>query len=267
MPWPKRREAEASSGAPRETRSSARRVIFMVRRLISVCQKRRDGAGVYPRDELELQEKSGVKNLFARRAGRAMFGAVATRLRVFDRGSILCARRLRGRVRASAADQVKIEVRRSRLRARGGRSGISGDTTSRITRTQRMGRSCCTNSALSRDPVYIRVHNLLTTGDGEAAMKWGSTNVYTEDANSKAVYSWKIVDRIFDTFHETGVRPLVQLGFMPEALSTHPQPYQHTFRKGRFLRDGLIRQRTMQNGRNWCFSSRSICANAMATMK
>ncbi len=87
-------------------------------------------------------------------------------------------------------------------------------------------------SALSREPVYIRVHNLLTTGNGEAAMKWGSTNVYTEDANSKAVYSWEIVDRIFDTFRETGVRPLVQIGFMPEALSTHPQPYRHDFPKG-----------------------------------
>jgi len=87
-------------------------------------------------------------------------------------------------------------------------------------------------AGLSREPVYIRVHNLLTTGHGEAALKWGSTNVYTEDANGKAVYSWEIVDRIFDTFRDTGVRPLVQIGFMPEALSTHPQPYRHEFPKG-----------------------------------
>jgi xylan 1,4-beta-xylosidase len=85
---------------------------------------------------------------------------------------------------------------------------------------------------LSPEPVYIRVHNLFTTGDGTTALKWGSTNVYTEDASGKPIYSWTIVDRIFDTFHETGVKPLVQLGFMPEALSTHPQPYQHTFPKG-----------------------------------
>jgi len=85
---------------------------------------------------------------------------------------------------------------------------------------------------LSPDPVYIRVHNLFTTGDGSASLKWGSTNVYTEDASGKPVYDWTIVDRIFDTFHETGVKPLVQLGFMPEALSTHPQPYRHTFPKG-----------------------------------
>src|SRR5215475_8323545 len=72
---------------------------------------------------------------------------------------------------------------------------------------------------LSPDPVYIRVHNLFTTGDGSASLKWGSTNIYTEDAAGKPVYNWTIVDRIFDTFHETGVKPLVQLGFMPEALS------------------------------------------------
>lgn len=85
---------------------------------------------------------------------------------------------------------------------------------------------------LSPDPVYIRVHNLFTSGDGSASLKWGSTNVYTEDASGKPVYDWTIVDRIFDTFRETGVKPLVQLGFMPEALSTHPQPYRHTFPKG-----------------------------------
>ena len=36
--------------------------------------------------------------------------------------------------------------------------------------------------ALSKAPVYIRVHNLLTSGDGSASLKWGSTNAYTEDA-------------------------------------------------------------------------------------
>jgi len=35
---------------------------------------------------------------------------------------------------------------------------------------------------LSPTPPYIRVHNLLTSGDGSASLKWGSTNVYTEDA-------------------------------------------------------------------------------------
>lgn len=87
-------------------------------------------------------------------------------------------------------------------------------------------------SALSSVPVYVRVHNLLTTGDGSASLKWGSTNVYTEDAAGRPIYSWTIVDRIFDTFHATNVKPLVEIGFMPQALSTHPEPYRHNFPQG-----------------------------------
>src|SRR5258707_4592364 len=81
-------------------------------------------------------------------------------------------------------------------------------------------------------PFYVRVHNLLTTGDCFFFMKWASTNIYTEDAAGKPVYSWVILDRIFDTFHATGIKPLVEIGFMPEALSTHPQPSRHNFPQG-----------------------------------
>jgi xylan 1,4-beta-xylosidase len=87
-------------------------------------------------------------------------------------------------------------------------------------------------SALSSVPVYMRVHSLLVTGDGEPALKWGSTNAYTEDASGKPVYNWTLTDRIFDTYLERGMKPLVQIGFMPEALSSHPQPYQHHWKPG-----------------------------------
>lgn len=85
---------------------------------------------------------------------------------------------------------------------------------------------------LSPVPVFVRTHNLLTTGDGTAALKWGSTNVYTEDANGNPVYYWKIVDSIFDTYIQRGMKPLAQIGFMPEALSSHPQPYRHYWKPG-----------------------------------
>ena len=75
--------------------------------------------------------------------------------------------------------------------------------------------------------VYFRTHNLLTTGDGTPALKWGSTNAYTEDAQGNPVYDWTITDRIFEAGLARGVRPYVQIGFMPEALSTKPLPYQH----------------------------------------
>src|SRR6202167_2620221 len=84
-------------------------------------------------------------------------------------------------------------------------------------------------TALSAEPVYVRMHNLLTSGDGSASLKWGSTGVYSEDASGNAIYSWVILDRIFDTFHAARIRPLVEIGFMPEALSTHPEPYRHDF--------------------------------------
>jgi len=87
-------------------------------------------------------------------------------------------------------------------------------------------------SGLSHTPVYVRVHNLLTSGDGSSSLKWGSTNVYTEDAAGRPVYNWTILDQIFDSFHAAGIKPLVEVGFMPEALSTHPQPYRHSFPNG-----------------------------------
>ncbi len=87
-------------------------------------------------------------------------------------------------------------------------------------------------AALGPTPAYVRVHNLLTTGDGSASLKWGSTNVYTEDAAGKPVYSWEILDRIFDALHATGIKPLVEIGFMPQSLSTHPEPYRHNFPQG-----------------------------------
>jgi xylan 1,4-beta-xylosidase len=81
--------------------------------------------------------------------------------------------------------------------------------------------------ALATNKVYFRTHNLLTSGDGTPALKWGSTGAYTEDTQGNPIYHWAILDRIFDTYRERGVRPYVEIGFMPEALSIHPQPYQH----------------------------------------
>lgn len=87
-------------------------------------------------------------------------------------------------------------------------------------------------AALSPVPVYVRTHSLLVTGDGEAALKWGSTNAYTEDAQGRPVYNWRIVDSIFDTYVKRGMKPLAQIGFMPQALSTHPEPYRHHWKPG-----------------------------------
>jgi xylan 1,4-beta-xylosidase len=87
-------------------------------------------------------------------------------------------------------------------------------------------------AALSPVPVYVRAHSLLVTGDGIAALKWGSTNAYTEDANGNPVYDWKLIDSIFDTYVKRGMKPFAQIGFMPQALSTRPEPYRHHWKPG-----------------------------------
>ncbi|HEY6226555.1 MAG TPA: beta-xylosidase, partial [Verrucomicrobiae bacterium] len=81
--------------------------------------------------------------------------------------------------------------------------------------------------ALSPKSVFFRTHNLLTSGDGTPALKWGSTGAYSEDVNGQPVYNWTVLDRIFDTYLQRGVRPYVEVGFMPKDLSTKPEPYQH----------------------------------------
>ena len=82
-------------------------------------------------------------------------------------------------------------------------------------------------AALSPVPVHVRAHNMLTSGDGIAALKWGSTNAYSEDTAGNPKYDWTIVDRIVDTYVERKMKPMIEVGFMPEALSVKPQPYRH----------------------------------------
>jgi xylan 1,4-beta-xylosidase len=74
-------------------------------------------------------------------------------------------------------------------------------------------------------PATIRAHHLFTSGDGVARLKWSSSNVFMLDANGKPVYDFTILDQIFDAYHDAGVRPMVELGFMPEALATGAGPY------------------------------------------
>ncbi|QQA41938.1 GH39 family glycosyl hydrolase [Pelagovum pacificum] len=84
-------------------------------------------------------------------------------------------------------------------------------------------------AAASGTAPHIRTHNLLTSGDGEASLKWGSTNAYTEDADGNPVYDWTIMDRIFDAYVEANTTPFVQVAFTPEALSDDPGPYRHSW--------------------------------------
>jgi len=76
-------------------------------------------------------------------------------------------------------------------------------------------------------PIFIRCHHMFTSGDGAYALKWSSTSAYKEDLKGNAIYNWEINDRIIDTYLERGLKPYLELGFMPEDLSTHPENYPH----------------------------------------
>ncbi|HUH64609.1 MAG TPA: hypothetical protein VLZ50_16495 [Terracidiphilus sp.] len=86
---------------------------------------------------------------------------------------------------------------------------------------------------LSPVPVFIRVHHLLTSGDGRPELKFSSTHIYSEDSAGHPHYDFTIVDGIFDAWRDAGVRPMVELGFMPRdlaaALPNRHEPYQVHF--------------------------------------
>jgi xylan 1,4-beta-xylosidase len=79
-------------------------------------------------------------------------------------------------------------------------------------------------------PSHIRTHFLLNTGNGTPSLKWGSTNVYTENAAGNPVYSWTLMDGIMDAVTGSGNLPLVEIAFMPQAMTTAPASvsYQNT---------------------------------------
>jgi xylan 1,4-beta-xylosidase len=84
-----------------------------------------------------------------------------------------------------------------------------------------------TLTAAHAAPVHVRTHFLFNTGDGAPALKWGSTNLYTEDSGKNPIYDYTLIDAIMDATTRAGAFPLVEIGFMPAALSTRPAPYRN----------------------------------------
>ena len=87
---------------------------------------------------------------------------------------------------------------------------------------------------LSAVTVFVRTHNLLTSRGNSSGpdLKWGYTDAYKEDEKGNPVYDWLIVDSIIDTYINRGLKPLMEIGFMPKDLSSKPEPYEHTWSKG-----------------------------------
>ncbi|MFT4111235.1 GH39 family glycosyl hydrolase [Silvibacterium sp.] len=59
---------------------------------------------------------------------------------------------------------------------------------------------------------YVRAHGILMD----------DPSVYTEDAQGHAHYDWSKVDQLYDMVRADGMRPFVELSFMPRALAAHP---------------------------------------------
>jgi xylan 1,4-beta-xylosidase len=60
---------------------------------------------------------------------------------------------------------------------------------------------------------YIRFHGLFCDDMG----------VYFEDKQGRPVYNWQYVDELFDFITGIGMKPFIELGFMPGALASGPQ--------------------------------------------
>jgi xylan 1,4-beta-xylosidase len=60
---------------------------------------------------------------------------------------------------------------------------------------------------------YIRMHGLLHDDMG----------VYRENAHGEPVYNWQYIDVLYDRLLALGIRPFVELSFMPHDLASGPQ--------------------------------------------
>jgi xylan 1,4-beta-xylosidase len=59
---------------------------------------------------------------------------------------------------------------------------------------------------------YVRAHGILDDENG----------VYTEDEHGNPVYNFAYVDQIYDGILKNGVRPVVEISFMPKKLAANP---------------------------------------------
>jgi xylan 1,4-beta-xylosidase len=88
--------------------------------------------------------------------------------------------------------------------------------------------SCHMNTVISS--CYGRnISNALKKGHDEAGFQYvrghgilnADVNVYSE-TNGTAVYNWTNFDKIYDSIKVAGMRPIVEIGFMPPALAGSP---------------------------------------------
>lgn len=79
------------------------------------------------------------------------------------------------------------------------------------------------NELASTGHYYIRTHHALTSGNGLSSPTRGSGNVYSEECG-EPVYNFSLLDQVYDTMLQNNCKPVVELGFMPDLLSSGPKP-------------------------------------------
>ena len=116
-------------------------------------------------------------------------------------------------------------------------------------------------------PVYIRAHHLFTSGNGVPELKWSSSNIFVLDKSGKPVYDFTIIDQIFDAYKQAGVRPMVELGFMPQDLAASKFLTRFTSPAAQLPAAFRVRQRTTLPGAPFAKNSQNTSSFAMAKMK
>ena len=67
---------------------------------------------------------------------------------------------------------------------------------------------------------YIRFHNILSD----------ETGLYDTDHNGLASYNFSYIDQIYDGLLDAGVKPFVELSFMPSKMAANPNPHPFWFK-------------------------------------
>lgn len=68
---------------------------------------------------------------------------------------------------------------------------------------------------------YYRAHNMFSDRDTPGGDPCGG-KVYREDEQGHPIYNWERVDQVFDAILQAKLKPIVEFGFMPEALTSNP---------------------------------------------
>lgn len=92
------------------------------------------------------------------------------------------------------------------------------------TYTRRGQQTLAAIGRLSSEPYAIRCHNAFTSGNALSTPTKGSTNVVVSVHQGELQLDFTLLDRVLETFLQNRCKPIVELGFMPDALSKGRNP-------------------------------------------